>query len=341
MNKKIKKLINKPASAMLIVIFVLAGIFIIAFGTGYRVFFSIKTGDIQSQSLRANYAVLTGEERVRYEMDNFNFATSSCPGTNIFGTTTLDNQTYYNVDCLSTSSPFLMRVYGNFRNIQRFHDAYYAFFDCGNETVFYEGGPYDSDGVATTTGGYYRSVLIGQQCWLKDNLNVGTMLIGTSTSQMDNSTLEKFCYDDNEDNCDIYGGLYQWAEAMQYGDENPGAQGICPAGWHIPTDDEQHVLELGLTDSPNTCDPNRTGSDCANAGTKLKLGGVTGFDFLSSGYRSNVGAFAALVTSGNFWSSTIDTGSLAFRRNLDEGEVDVYRNSYGGSAGFSVRCLRD
>ncbi|PJA37351.1 hypothetical protein CO181_03835, partial [candidate division WWE3 bacterium CG_4_9_14_3_um_filter_43_9] len=56
-----------------------------------------------------------------------------------------------------------------------------------------------------------------------------------------------YCYDDNEANCDTYGGLYQWDEMMQY-TATQGVQGICPTGWHIPTDDEWKVLE-GTVDS--------------------------------------------------------------------------------------------
>jgi len=337
MNKRIKKLVNKPASAMLIVIFVLAGIFIVAFGTSYRVFFSIKAGDIQSQSLKANYALQVGEEQVRYETNIYNLATSSCPGTNIFGTTTLSNQTYYNVDCLSTSSPYLMRVYGNFKNIQRYHDAYYTIFDCGNELVEHEGGPYDEDGVSTTTGGFYRTVLVGSQCWLKNNLNVGAMVTGTTTDQTDNSILEKYCYDDNLANCTSDGGLYQWNEAMQYSAVG-GAQGICPEGWHIPTDAEQNTLDQYLNDT--TCDASRNDWDCDAAGTKLMPGGTSGFTGLLTGTRDTDGSFVGQSLTAFFWSSSV-SATDAWARYLTGSYSTVGRFASAQDKGFSVRCLRD
>lgn len=89
-------------------------------------------------------------------------------------------------------------------------------------------------------GTTYNTVLIGNQCWLKENLNVGEMIIVDSISK-NNDTIEKYCYQDNEANCSIYGGLYMWDEAMKYA-QAAGSQGICPPGWHIPTYDEIDTL---------------------------------------------------------------------------------------------------
>ncbi|MEI7727249.1 MAG: FISUMP domain-containing protein, partial [Bacteroidota bacterium] len=87
----------------------------------------------------------------------------------------------------------------------------------------------------------YNTVMIGTKCWFAQNLNVGTMLIAWQTQQTNNSILEKFCFGDQEPNCDIYGGLYQWNEMMQY-DTIPGMQGICPTGWHLPAQTEWSAL---------------------------------------------------------------------------------------------------
>ncbi|MBK7631804.1 MAG: hypothetical protein IPJ23_14080 [Ignavibacteriales bacterium] len=81
-------------------------------------------------------------------------------------------------------------------------------------------------------GKTYGTVLIGTQCWMKENLNVGTMIQGNS-NQSNNGVKEKYCYNNDTANCSIYGGLYQWNEAMQYV-TTEGARGICPEGW-IPT----------------------------------------------------------------------------------------------------------
>ena len=63
----------------------------------------------------------------------------------------------------------------------------------------------------------------------------------------DNGTMEKYCYNNEPDSCTKYGGLYQWDEMMQYTTQQ-GVQGICPPGWHLPTDEEWKVLE-GAVDS--------------------------------------------------------------------------------------------
>ena len=85
-------------------------------------------------------------------------------------------------------------------------------------------------------GQTYNTVLIGNQCWMKENLNIGTR-IDFSQDQTNNSIIEKYCYYDDELNCKKYGGLYQWSEMMQY-TTIAGTQGICPDGWHLPTIDE-------------------------------------------------------------------------------------------------------
>ena len=67
----------------------------------------------------------------------------------------------------------------------------------------------------TYEGQMYRTVQIGNQCWFKENLNVGTMIPG-SQEMTDNSIIEKYCYENDPANCATYGGLYQWNEMMQY-----------------------------------------------------------------------------------------------------------------------------
>ena len=71
-------------------------------------------------------------------------------------------------------------------------------------------------------------------------------MIPGSTIQTDNGIPEKYCYDDIPDNCDKYGGLYQWDEMLQFSTKN--GQGICPDGWHISKDEEWKILE-GTIDS--------------------------------------------------------------------------------------------
>ena len=214
---------------------------------------------------------------------------------------------------------------------------------CGNP-IAYTGGPYDATGLINNQGGYYRTVNINGQCWLKDNLNVGTMIAGANPQQ-DNSTLEKYCYGDNAANCTSQGGLYQWQEAMQYGTLSSGAQGICPSGWHIPTDTQQYALENYLKDSGQTCNAGRSGWDCDTAGSKLSSATLngnnsSGFTGLLAGVRLTNGSFDGQGAYATFWSSAI-SGSNAWYRYLGSGYSSVSRLAYGQAGGFSVRCLQD
>ena len=97
----------------------------------------------------------------------------------------------------------------------------------------------------------YATIEIGTQCWINQGLNIGIRIDG-SDSQTDNGIIEKYCYDNNYDNCDTVlnpnypdGGLYRWNEAMAY-TTIEGTQGICPNGWHIPSDNEIKILEMEL-----------------------------------------------------------------------------------------------
>ena len=196
----------------------------------------------------------------------------------------------------------------------------------GIPTVLYEGQT-------------YNTVLIGDQCWLKENLNVGTM-IPENQNQTNNSQVEKYCYGNDPANCTEYGGLYQWYEMMQY-IYTQGTQGICPDGWHIPTDGEWTTLITYL------------GGESV-AGGKLKEAGTvhwsppnTGatnsswFTGLPGGWRGNYGNFGGLFEYGTMWSSSEYVGSKAWYRELYYNNETVYRDNIAGTCGFSVRCLKN
>ncbi len=168
-------------------------------------------------------------------------------------------------------------------------------------------------------------------------MNVGNMIAG-ATNQANNSTLEKYCYGNSYGNCQTQGGLYQWNEAMQYS-ASEGAQGICPTGWHVPTDAQQNTLDQYLSNT--TCNASRNGAwDCADAGTKLKSGGSSGFEGLLGGIRTTDGTSYGQGTYALFWSSSIN-GSNAWVRYLISSDATVYRLSALRAASYSVRCLKD
>jgi len=185
-------------------------------------------------------------------------------------------------------------------------------------------------------GQTYQTVLIATQCWMADNLNIGTMIPGAG-NMISNGVIEKYCYNDLPGNCDTYGGLYQWNEAMQYS-FTPGVQGICPSGWHFPTDTEWCTLEQTV-DPGIICD--NTSWRGTDGGTKLKQGGSSGFEALMGGGRSTSSPyFGELTTSGSFWtSSQYSSPSASYMRYLSVGQTKVYRSSSTQSGGFSLRCL--
>ena len=197
-------------------------------------------------------------------------------------------------------------------------------------------------------GTIYDTVLIGTQCWMRENMNIGTR-IPSSTAQSKNTPveiIEKYCYNNQDTNCTTNhptypdGGLYTWDEAMQYS-TTEGAQGICPAGWHIPTDAEWYALENYLKDTGQTCDANRSGSwDCSSAGIKMKSGGISGFEGNMAGFYQSGFFMRDIYTP--FWSSS-ESGTDAVGRTLDGVVAKVFRALYGKTSNpwsMPVRCIQ-
>ena len=103
-----------------------------------------------------------------------------------------------------------------------------------------------ANGIMDQNENYYGIVTIGTQTWMSENLNTGNRINYPHQLPTDNEIVEKYCYDNLESNCDEYGGIYSWYEMMDYNSSDIGTigstQGICPAGWHIPTIPEWHTL---------------------------------------------------------------------------------------------------
>jgi uncharacterized protein (TIGR02145 family) len=179
----------------------------------------------------------------------------------------------------------------------------------------------------------YHTIAIGTQCWLKENLDVGTMIQGTDTAK-NNGIIEKYCYNNDPNNCNTYGGLYQWDEAMQYS-TNEGARGICPEGWHIPTEDEFQTLSTTVGNDGNSLKSIGQGTG-AGAGTNN-----SGFSALLSGIRNYGGPFSDLGYFAYFWGSAVGISNVA---HMDlwgsDGSVGYGSNPFV-EFGFSVRCVKD
>ncbi len=207
-------------------------------------------------------------------------------------------------------------------------------------------------GIPTVTygGQDYHTIQILSQCWLWESLNIGTMIDG-NTEQTDNNIIEKYCYDNIAENCPKYGGLYQWDEMMQY-DSIQGGQGICPPGWHVPTDEDWKVLE-GASDTlwkigsvfwddygmrgSSAGENLKTTSEWFNNGNGSDLFNFAGWP---GGYRYLYGPFFNIGYHGNWWSSTESNSVNAWYRYLDSHYPGAGRSDYSKSYGFSVRCLK-
>ncbi|HNX11281.1 MAG TPA: FISUMP domain-containing protein [bacterium] len=199
---------------------------------------------------------------------------------------------------------------------------------CESFPVQYEGGPYDQSGTVRNQGGYYRTVLIGSQCWLKDNLNVGVE--GTQT---DDGIIEKHC-----DNCNLYGGQYNREEANGYPGWNVnGGQGICPDGWHIPSNADFSTLVNGLGGT------NVAGGKLKQTGTVEGGTGIWGAPNTGatdeSGFSAVPGFWAANTRGiywGSNWASPYDP-VLWLQYDNTIASLNFLDPTYN----MSVRCLRD
>jgi uncharacterized protein (TIGR02145 family) len=186
-------------------------------------------------------------------------------------------------------------------------------------------------------GKTYNTVQIGSQCWLKENLDVGTMVNG-GQGQYKNGLIEKFCYNDDANNCAIYGGLYTWNEAMQYV-TNEGAQGICPNGWHIPTVAEYQAFATALSHDGNAIKAIGEGSG-GGAGTN-----TSGFGALLTGGKSyNSSSFTSLGDWGGYWASHPGNCwyTCAYTMHLTSNDDTVIIGEGAiHSWGMPVRCIKD
>jgi uncharacterized protein (TIGR02145 family) len=204
----------------------------------------------------------------------------------------------------------------------------------------------------------YEIVQIGDQCWMAENLNIGTMINSTNGGtnsdgmQTNNSTIEKYCYDNQTSNCDTYGGLYQWNEMMEY-TTLPGAQGICPDGWHVPTDTEWCTLKNAVNAGTIECGVNGEwqgtdgGGHLKSTGTSLwwnpneGADNSSGFTALPGGARVESGGFGDQLLSALFWCSDYKDASNAWFHMLSYAHTEIYRSDFDKIRGYSVRCILD
>jgi len=186
-------------------------------------------------------------------------------------------------------------------------------------------------------GTSYPTVRIGIQCWLAANLNYGTQVLHL-TVHRDNCIPEKYCYLNQLVRCTSSGGLYQWDEVMEYS-ETSGVKGLCPPGWHIPTEGEWTTLFNNYINN-------------GFAGNPLKITGYSGFNAPLDGVRFNnkiwaLGPEATIINSTLIWSSDMHGPDKAWAHGminlLADPDYTPSVSFYPSSRinGFAVRCLKD
>ena len=184
-------------------------------------------------------------------------------------------------------------------------------------------------------GQTYKTVKIGDQVWMAENLNYET----------DSS----FCYNNNESNCTKYGRLYRWAAAVGKSESECGygktcslpsgnIQGVCQEGWHLPSMAEWDTLfnavggqstAAKVLKSTSGWESNGNGSD------------AFGFSALPAGYRYSNGDYDDEGDYAYFWSSTELSSGSAYTMYLLYYGDSAYLSNRSKDYGFSVRCIKD
>jgi len=196
-------------------------------------------------------------------------------------------------------------------------------------------------------GTVYRTVPIGRQVWMAENLKYLPSVVGPAAGSEKIPQFYVYGYDGTNvteakatSNYRTYGVLYNWVAATA----NPsGVQGVCPAGWHLPSDAEwkelaEYVGGVGVAGSKL----NEAGTlhwECPNKGATNEAG----FTALPAGYHftEGKGAFSGIGRIGSWWSATELNTSNAISWRLYYDYSGVYTSSYNKMSGFSVRCVRD
>lgn len=223
------------------------------------------------------------------------------------------------------------------------------------------------DSPSDIDGNLYKTVQIGSQVWMAENLKTTRYNDGTVIPEIQDNSVwltlliggRRWYGNDATTYKDLYGAMYNWNAV--------NTKKLCPAGWHVPSDDEWKKLEIELGMTPEEADS--WGSDefpmlisrGTDQGTQLKATSgwtnwegkdgngtnTSGFSALPGGDTGWFGEFDLAGQCGTWWSSTEfnpanwNETSSAIARALGSGDEGVIRAAYYKHTGFSVRCLRD
>ena len=195
----------------------------------------------------------------------------------------------------------------------------------------------------------YKTIRIGEQVWLAENLNYAD---STKTPSI---LKRSWCYNNDSANCEVSGRLYTWAAAIDsaklYRDKSidcgygktctlpDTVYGVCPPGWHLPSYDEwdELITIVGGKDNAGKVLKSQTGWNNNGNGTD-----DFGFSASPAGLRYSGGGFDGEGYSATFWSATEDNYNYgAYTMFLNSGNEYAHLNNYGKNNGFSVRCLQN
>ncbi len=194
--------------------------------------------------------------------------------------------------------------------------------------------------VTDIDGNTYKTITIGTQTWMAENLkttryNDGTAIpIVPDDSSWENTHDGAYCwYNSDTSNRNTYGALYNWHAAS--------TSKLGPTGWHVPTLAEWLTLENFL-------------GGIGAAGNKLKEAGTahwigpnsnadnsSGFTALPGGSRDYHGPFGGISTQGYWWLASEHDSLSAWSPSMLPVENGLVRGNYSKHSGFSVRCVKD
>ena len=205
-----------------------------------------------------------------------------------------------------------------------------------------------SDSISDSEGNVYKTVAIGTQWWMAENLKVTQFANGdpiphlTNASEWASTEEGAYCYYGNSTQfAESYGNLYNW-----YTVEDD--RGLCPADWHVATDEDWMIMEmhLGMSEEEALRMTAWRGTD---EGSKLKDesfegNNSSGFTALATGYRDPAGVFKAMGTDNDYWTSTPydNKGTIeGVLHGFLNSQSSTVRNFHVPGYGFCIRCVRD
>jgi uncharacterized protein (TIGR02145 family) len=242
--------------------------------------------------------------------------------------------------------------YGNERTFTTTNAGSNPSATCGTPNIHNPNLSYGS--MSDQDGNLYKTIVIGTQEWMAENLKTGhyrngdlipVVTDGAAWTQLNTGASCWFNNDSVANDCP-YGRLYNWYSVIDQ-------RGLCPVGWHVPTDNEWFTLENFV--DPTISDPNATGIRGTDAAKKLRSlsslwalpnAGSTnqsGFSGLPSGFRNWAGPFYYSETSCVWWSTTMSPINNPWVRILNHNLTGMNKDINFGTEedGFSVRCLKD